>query len=215
MKNRTVAVTPLAALLEKHLEDLRVKNYSEYTVKGRRVHIGFFLAWCTERGITEPVDVTRTVLESYQRYVFHYRKKNGEPLGFTAQHARLVPLRFWFKWLARQRYLLHSPASELELPRTGHRLPKHVLTAKEAELGAVALARGLDLDLAEIAPHRFAAGALRELPLPDRAWHTRGALPFSTAARPRAFPSPAFEKAVWCRCPACRWRHAPGPSRTS
>lgn len=111
-----------------------MKNYSEYTVKGRRVHIGFFLAWCEERGITEPVDVTRTVLESYQRYVFHYRKKNGEPLGFTAQNARLVPLRVWFKWMARQRYLLHNPASELELPRTGHRLSKHVLTAKEAEL---------------------------------------------------------------------------------
>ena len=34
--------TPLAALMEKHLEDLRVKNYSEYTIKGRRVHIQFF-----------------------------------------------------------------------------------------------------------------------------------------------------------------------------
>ena len=34
--------TPLAALLEKHLEDLRVRNYSEYTVKNRRVHIGSF-----------------------------------------------------------------------------------------------------------------------------------------------------------------------------
>ena len=49
------AATPLAALLEKHLEDLRLKNYSEYTVKGRRVHIGSFLDWCAERGITEPV----------------------------------------------------------------------------------------------------------------------------------------------------------------
>jgi len=32
----------------------------------------------------------------YQRYVFHYRKKNGQPLGFNAQHDRLVPLRVWF-----------------------------------------------------------------------------------------------------------------------
>ena len=44
--------TPLAAMLEKHLEDLRVRNYSEYTIKGRRVHIGFFLVWCHERGLT-------------------------------------------------------------------------------------------------------------------------------------------------------------------
>ena len=125
--------TVLAALLEKHLEDLRVRNYSEYTVKNRRVHIGFFLEWCNERGITEPVEVTRTVLEAYQRHVFHYRKKNGEPLSFTGQHDRLVPLRVWFKWMARQHHILHNPASELELPRLGMRLPKAVLTAAEAD----------------------------------------------------------------------------------
>jgi integrase/recombinase XerD len=109
----------------------RAKNYSEYTIKGRRVHIGFFLDWCAERGITEPVEVTRTVLESYQRHVFHYRKKNGEPLSFTGQHDRLVPLRVWFKWMARNHHILHNPASELELPTLGVRLPKAVLTAKK------------------------------------------------------------------------------------
>jgi len=42
--------------------------------------------------MTSPAEVTRTVIESYQQHVFHYRKKN-EPLGFTGQHDRLVPLR--------------------------------------------------------------------------------------------------------------------------
>jgi integrase/recombinase XerD len=125
--------TPLEALLEKHLADLRVRNYSEYTIKNRRVHIGFFLAWCRERGITDPIEVTRTVLEAYQRHVFHYRKKNGEPLAFTGQHERIVPLRVWFRWMARNHHILHNPASELELPRLGIRLPKAVLTANEAE----------------------------------------------------------------------------------
>lgn len=65
--------------------------------------------------------------------MFHYRKKNGKPLGFTGQHARLVPLRVWLRWMARQHYILHNPASELELPRIGFRLPKAVLTTHEAE----------------------------------------------------------------------------------
>ena len=81
----------------------------------------------------EPVEVTRTVLEAYQRHVFHYRKKSGEPLSFTGQHDRIVPLRVWFKWMARHHHILHNPASELELPRLGMRLPKAVLTAHEAE----------------------------------------------------------------------------------
>ena len=73
------------------------------------------------------------MLERYQRYLFHYRKKNGEPLSFRSQHTRLVPLRVWFKWMTRQNFILHNPASEIELPRLGHRLPKHVLTASEVE----------------------------------------------------------------------------------
>jgi integrase/recombinase XerD len=128
-----VRTSALASLMEKHLAALAVKNYSPYTIRNRRVHIGFFLDWCAERGLSEPIDVTRTVLESYQRHLLHYRKANGEALSFRSQLARLVPLRVWFKWMAREHYLLHNPASELELPRTGHRLPKAVLSIEEVE----------------------------------------------------------------------------------
>jgi integrase/recombinase XerD len=132
-KPQAPPVSPLAALMEKHLEALRVLNYSEYTVKNRRVHLGFFLAWCHDRGITEPTEVTRPILEHYQRYLFHYRQKNGNPLSFRSQHTRLVPIRVWFRWLARQHHILHNPASELELPRLEHRLPKSVLSVAEIE----------------------------------------------------------------------------------
>ena len=124
---------PLAAAMEQHLEALRSQNYSEYTVKNRRVHIGFFLTWADEHGLRDPLDITRPILERYQRYLFHYRQKNGQHLSFRSQHSRLVPLPVWFRWMARQRLILHIPASELELPRLGHRLPKHVLTISEAE----------------------------------------------------------------------------------
>jgi integrase len=39
----------------------------------------------------------------------------------------------WFRWMARQRHILHNPASELELPRIEHRLPKTILTIAEME----------------------------------------------------------------------------------
>jgi integrase/recombinase XerD len=132
-KTNPAPASPLAVLAERHLEDLQVKNYSPYTVKNRRVFLGFFLVWCHDRGITEPTDVTRPILEHYQRYLFHYRKKNGDPLSFRSQHTRLAPLKVWFRWMARQRYILNNPASEMELPRLEHRLPKHVLTASEGE----------------------------------------------------------------------------------
>jgi len=127
-----VPTNPLEAMLSEYLSWTRVKNYSEVTVRNRRVHISFFLRWCVERGLSEPADVTRPVLERYQRYLFHYRKQNGQPLSFHSQHSRLAPVRVWFKWMVRQNYLLANPASEIELPRLGYRLP-NVLSIAEAE----------------------------------------------------------------------------------
>jgi integrase/recombinase XerD len=128
-----VPATPLEALMREHLRSLEVRNYSEFTVRGRAGHIQFFLDWLKERGITEPVEVTRPVLERYQRHLYYSRKKNGEPLSFSSQHARLVPLRVWFKWMTRQNHILHNPASEIDLPRLGRSLPKVILSSQEVE----------------------------------------------------------------------------------
>ena len=119
--------------MREHLDALRVRGYSEFTVKNRQVHIGFFIEWAYEHGLREPIEVTRPVLERYQRYLFFYRKKNGEPLTFRSQHARLVPLRVWFRWMTRQNHILHNPASEIDLPRLGRTLPKNILSVQEVE----------------------------------------------------------------------------------
>ena len=92
-----------------------------------------FLTWCKRSRITLPNEVTRTSLESYQRYLFHYRKKDGQPLAIASQHSRLAPLKVWFKWLTLRNYISEDPSSELELPRVGYKLPS-VLNKDEAEL---------------------------------------------------------------------------------
>lgn len=123
----------LAAYVMRYLEWLRVHNYSSCTVENREACLGYFVAWCLERGLTQPKEITKPILERYQRSLYHWRKRNGEPLSFRAQHTRLVPVRALFRWLTRQNYLLYNPASELELPRLERRLPKHVLTVAEVE----------------------------------------------------------------------------------
>jgi integrase/recombinase XerD len=120
-------------LMEEYFVWMGVKNYSPRTIDGRRLMIGYFVKWAYERGLTQPSEVTKPILERYQRYLYHYRKSNGDPLSTRSHHGRVIPIRGWFKWLARQNHLLYNPASDLELPRTEHRLPKHVLTASEAE----------------------------------------------------------------------------------
>ena len=121
------------ALLEKFAEWMQVRGYSELTVNSRRRYLGYFIAWAAERGVVRPGEVTKPIIERYQRYLYHYRKKNGQPMTFRSQHTQLLPVRAWFKWLTRNNYLLYNPASEMELPKLEQRLPKHVLTASQAE----------------------------------------------------------------------------------
>jgi integrase/recombinase XerD len=123
----------LASRLDKYLQHLAVKGFAESTLRVRRIHMGMFLTWCRKRRITTPLRVTKTILERYQRFLFDYRKKNGQPLAVASQHSRLAPLKVWFRWMARRNYITQDPASELELPRIGYKLPS-VLNKDEAEL---------------------------------------------------------------------------------
>jgi integrase/recombinase XerD len=91
-----------------------------------------FLSWCKRGRTAAPSQVTQTFLERYQRYLFHYRKKDGQPLAIASQHSRLTPLKVWFKWLAHRKYIGRDPAAELELPRVGYKLP-NVMNRDEVE----------------------------------------------------------------------------------
>ncbi len=115
------------------LEDSAARGLSPRTVEIRDKALRHFLLWCLERDLDRPQEITRPILERYRRYLYHYRKKDGEPLSFATQQQRLVPLRAFFKWLTRENHILYNPASELDLPKVHRGLPKHILSAEEVE----------------------------------------------------------------------------------
>jgi integrase/recombinase XerD len=119
--------------LLRYLAYLAEKSYSPRTIEIRDVYLRYFIAWCDERGLTKPRQIDRPILERYQRYLFYYRKANGEPLSTRSQHARLLPIRHCLQWLVKQNHLLYNPAADLELPRLEKRLPKTILSAREVE----------------------------------------------------------------------------------
>jgi integrase/recombinase XerD len=124
----------MARAIGEHLAWLRLHNYSPRTVRMRDFYLNAFAQWLEERGVTRPTDVTKPMLERYQRHLFHQRKvADGKPLSFSFQHQHLCALRGFFRWAARQNRILYNPASELEPPRRVHRLPRHVLTVSEVE----------------------------------------------------------------------------------
>jgi integrase/recombinase XerD len=124
---------PLLAYMNLHFEALLVAGYSADTVRARRVAIRRFIAWCDERGLSKPADITKQVLERYQRHLFYYRKPDGQPMTLASQKGCLAPLKTLFKWLARENHILFNPASEMELPPDAQRLPRSILSVREVE----------------------------------------------------------------------------------
>lgn len=123
----------LYALLLRFVKWRRERNGSETTLKVQTHHSYRFICWAGERGLYHVGDITRPVLESYQRYLYGYRKSNGEPLTSRTQRTTLQPLQVWFSWMAKQGLILANPAADLELPRLEKRLPRTILSVEQVE----------------------------------------------------------------------------------
>jgi integrase/recombinase XerD len=126
-------VRGLLAAMRRYLEHRAVLGANENALQQLERYIRDFMDWGEARGVTHPQQVTRPILERYQRHLHHYRKKNGEPLSIVSQKTAIAPLRGLFKWLTRQGEIPANPAADLELPRHVHRIPRAVLTVEEAE----------------------------------------------------------------------------------
>ncbi|PHV09789.1 site-specific tyrosine recombinase XerC [Chitinimonas sp. BJB300] len=124
--------TPLRRYLTAFLSWSEAR-YSAATVQKRKVSLEGFLAWCAERDIAQLHDLSRDLLERYQRHLYDYRKTDGQPLTIGTQLGLLHSLQAFCKWLTRQRYILYNPAAELELPKAPRRLPHAVLSREEVE----------------------------------------------------------------------------------
>ena len=123
----------LFAAMMRFLEHRAVLGSTEVSRYNSERYLRDFIEWADARSVTHPEQVTQAILERYQRWLYHYRKKNGAPLSIASQRSKLVPLRALFKWLTRTGQLPANPAAELELPRRIRRLPRHVLSVVEVE----------------------------------------------------------------------------------
>lgn len=133
--NTMIALDPAGfeRRLAQYQEWLLVNHYSEATAQSKAKYLRYLVAWCVERGITRPVEMTRPILERYQAHLYHRLKENGEPLSITSQRNHITSFKSFFAWMARSNHALYNPASEIPVPRLSRRLPKHVLSVSEVE----------------------------------------------------------------------------------
>ena len=139
-RKRTMPIKRLPVAIEhsgfypyllKYFESIKLRGYSDSTLHRRESDIRRFIGWCDTRSLTQPNQVTKPILEQYQRYLFYYRQENDKPLGVRTQNNYVTSVRQLFKWLTQQNYLLYNPASELILMKQPSTLP---IVLSEAEI---------------------------------------------------------------------------------
>ena len=123
----------LGSLLLNHLDALTILGRSAKTVRSRRFNMNLFIDFCGERDIQQARDVSRVVVERYQRHVFLHKTREGAPLSFRSQCELLLAVKAFFRWAIEEQRMLVDPAAWMRLPRREKRLPGAVLTHEEAE----------------------------------------------------------------------------------
>ena len=107
----------LASLIDEWFLHLEERNYAAKTVSTHSWSLKMFLSWAQERDLNRPEEITKPILESYQRWLYRYRKANDQPLGVTTQRAR---------W---DRFRASSPGSAKAI--ASPRIPPQILSFPE------------------------------------------------------------------------------------
>ena len=131
---RAAADNGLWPWVQAYLDWTRATGCSKDTHRRRESALRRFGAWCQERDLQQPAEITRPILERYQRQLSEARKPDGQPLTPGSQHVLLTPLQGFFKWLVRERRLFVNPAAELVLPKKPKQLPHTLLTVDLADV---------------------------------------------------------------------------------
>jgi integrase/recombinase XerD len=123
----------LAVAVDRFLDRCRMLQRTEKAVRSHWHGLKYFLRWAQERDILYPRQVTHSILQGYQRWLWRYRKANDKPLSVSSQRGRLSAVKTFFSWLCREHVIEANPASDLELPRSEKKLPIEALSIAQVE----------------------------------------------------------------------------------
>jgi integrase/recombinase XerD len=123
---------PLATWVHAHLRWAEVSRLAPMSLVLRQRGLARFVTWAHERGLRHPRELTRPVLEAYQRHLYLARsQRDGQPLGLRTQQQLVGAVRGWCKWLTRDGHIPANPAADLELPRMPRTLPRTLLSVEQ------------------------------------------------------------------------------------
>lgn len=130
MENKEKSV--LAQHIDGFITHMEVLNLAQATLDTTRFKLGKFDDWCVMRGLEDPNQFTLQTLESFQKYLARYKKRGGEKMIVSTQHAILSTVKNLFQWMRRQGHVTVDSSEDLQLPKLPpKKLPNKGLTDEE------------------------------------------------------------------------------------
>ncbi|QYJ85244.1 tyrosine-type recombinase/integrase [Shewanella mesophila] len=124
----------LTACMQYYLDICRAKGQSDNTVLSKEAALSLFRRWAFGHDLIDVTQVDLEVLDSYQQYLYLYRKAcHGGPLCRATIRYRLTVVKVFLRTLFIKEVLSVNPTEHFELPKNGRRLPKPVLSEQEVK----------------------------------------------------------------------------------
>jgi integrase/recombinase XerD len=128
---RTRGGGDLGALLERYVEDLRVRRYSVSSLEKARFELPRLIHHLRENGVRDARAVTEEKLVAYARHLEQTVTRRGTPLAAASRASAVSTVRRFFAFLTSRGHILRDPAAAIPLPRST-RLPRGILTESQA-----------------------------------------------------------------------------------
>jgi integrase/recombinase XerD len=123
----------LEEAVERYLSELERRNYSRRTLKEYGYDLGVLCRFLAEQHIFTVETVTSASLSEYQRWLYDQPTPGGTARSVITQNRMLAPLKKMFRFLVEESILGRDPSKDLERGKEPHRLPRQILTPREAK----------------------------------------------------------------------------------
>jgi integrase/recombinase XerD len=119
-------------LINEYLKSLKVRNFSERTIREAGWRLSKFLEYLAGRSIGEPQSITREVISSYQVELYEKINRSGKPNTVSYQNGMLSTVKQFTRYLKEHDYIVSDPARDIPYSKVPKSLPRGVLSPSEA-----------------------------------------------------------------------------------
>jgi integrase/recombinase XerD len=116
-----------------YLLNLQLRNCSIRTIETYGYNLGFLVRFLEEKKIASIKEITTPVLSEFREWFFYLPTKRGTARGVRDQNTVLSGVKGFCGFLESEEHLTTNPSEGIEFAKEPRRLPKNILTPKEAK----------------------------------------------------------------------------------